>query len=254
MNIIRSESDEQNLYSLLKAKLVETQRKDSRIHVGDLLSPRFAYFCKKFGSPPLDDETVGFFVTGQVWHKYLQEVIFSNDLAEKEVNCVGVVGTVDLAGDEITEIKTSRKFTVPEVPDDRHIRQLTYYMAMERKLVGFLLVVYFTVGRAMANDSSSSLIFRIWRFDLTEEDCNSIVEEIKECKDNLQASLDTEDFHNLPLCEPWMCGKVKNGKVVKLCPFYDKCKPMLRYPEESLIALNKRLYPRKVALKKKEDD
>lgn len=242
--ITRNEKFESKIHEMMVEDLKKSGegRDTTKIHVSDLLSPRLSYFKKIYGNPEVSEETLGYFISGTVWHKYLQNVIYKDSMIEKEGEYAGVIATVDAINEEVHEIKTSRKYTVPDEPEERYIRQLMYYMAIFKKNTGVLLVIYFTAGRTVANNASSSLVFRAWKFEATDEELEEIREEVKDCSENLQKSLDTKEFHNLPLCPAWMCGKVYNGKIESLCPFYEKCKPIGRYPEDKLLLLNKRAY------------
>lgn len=130
----------------LKEKLIETlteQYSEVRIgiHVSDLLSCIRKTVFEKFQPRSLSETDLMLFVLGEGHHQIIQLLAGKGVVTvEQEVELDGVIGTVDLLENGVPiEIKTRR--TKNREPEDTHVRQLSYYMAMVQSNVGVPLYV-----------------------------------------------------------------------------------------------------------------
>lgn len=223
---------------ILKDKLVNlvkaNQRKpDGKYHVSDLLNPRFAYFNQQMNYLDAQDDDVYMFLPGIAFHKIIQEA-FGVEMAEKEVALEDIVGTVDIMGVQFLEIKTSRKYTIPEAPDEHYVSQFEKYLAMAGRLSGHIVVIYFVAGRDASGSKPSALEIRSWKVTITPEEAREIKNNLLEARNQLNLAIKTKNPSILPLCWVFKCGNVYKDVVTRLCPFYSDCKPAMgqdiRYP------------------------
>lgn len=180
------------------------------VHVSDLLFPRKGYFGKTLYEP-LTDPELGYFIAGRGHHAIIQALRATGEMSEVEVGWKGVKGTIDLLGDVVIEIKTTRvrkKYTVETVPD-HWMEQLGMYVAMvhptSKEGNGILFVLYL-----MSAD------FRCYR--VTFENLPRIRKRIETKKMLLDAAVKGGNHASLPLCPEWMCSPAK-------CKFYRRCSP-----------------------------
>jgi len=220
----------------IRQRLVELVQQDQRqadgkYHVSDLINPRFAFFNKKEGNylaATPDDAYM--FLPGIAFHKLIQEAI-GNEMAEKEV-VLGkdIVGTVDIMGLHFMEIKTSRKYTIPEEPDAHYVEQFEKYLAMAGRTSGHIVVVYFVAGRTFSGGKPSTLEIRSWKVEITQDEIRDIKAGLLLIRDGLNKAMQTNNHKVLPLCWEFKCASIYQGKTSRICPFYEKCQPEGRYP------------------------
>lgn len=201
-------------------------------HVSDLLFPRYGYFCRVNGHTPSDEE-IGFFMTGEAYHRFIQEVL-GKEVAEQQGEYLNVIGTCDWLGDDVTEIKTSRKWTVPKEPEPHYVEQAGYYCVIFKRKKARILVIYPVAGRKWDGSQSSTVEIAVWTVTFAPADLKEIEADMKETAGLLDEALKEKDHTELPLCLLWKCGR-EWKKELKLCPFYKICKPHGRYPEEKLL-------------------
>jgi hypothetical protein len=228
VKIVRDDS----FADLVKKQLVDLQRSkrrvlDDTLHVSEILNPRKAYWTRQLGERPTD-EAIGFFITGEAFHRVVQEAMGA-EFSEVKLHLPGVVGTADLCGVYFSEIKTSRKWTIPEEADPLYIEQLEDYMAMADRPTAYILVIYFTAGRKWDGSQASTLEIASWKLDLTETDRSAIRDRIFKTRDDLNRALKEKRPEILRLCPEWMCGREYKDKR-SICPYYEDCKPEGRYP------------------------
>ncbi len=231
--------------NLIKGKIAAfidkgARQPDGKFHVSDLLSPRYAYFRQKYGYK-VSEQEIGFFVAGIAFHEFLQKV-FGAEMSEKVTALEDIVGTVDQVGVFFSEIKTSRKWTIPEMVDPIYIEQFEKYLALENRSFGHIVVIYFVAGRKWDGKTPSTLEIVTWKVSIDEQDRHRAKTELIERRDALKMVQEgRKSFEVLPLCWAFKCGKPYKGKVDRLCPFYHTCKPEGRYPVEALIKADKQV-------------
>jgi len=209
--------------------------KPDEVHVSELLAPRKAYWVRLLGER-VTDEMVGLFAAGEAWHLLFQHVC-GIEYAEQKVKHCGVVGTQDLRppDGESTELKTSRKYTVPEECEPRYVDQITAYMAMEDAPIGHVVVLYTNSGRRWDGSKPSTLEIVSWRIELTAQERKDIRDALVAEKDRLLDAVNTKQPTKVDLCPDWMCANIYKGEVQSVCPFYENCKPEGRYPLRVLV-------------------
>lgn len=228
MRITRNEEYSSELkQDIIKKYLGDNNRDTSKLHISDILNPRLSYFRKKYGNI-ITDQDVGFFIPGQAFHLFLQQIM-GKEFAEKKLEFDGVLGTADYSGAFLAEIKTSRKYTIPDVPSYHYIEQLMKYMCMSGKLTAKLIVIFFTAGRTWKGDKASTLEIVCWDIDCTQKELDEQKNLISERKVAILETIQDNEFNRLPLCWDFMCFSAYKNKVTKVCPFYNECQPEDRY-------------------------
>lgn len=223
-------------------------RKPNVYHVSDLLYPRKAYFDVT-GYKPASDGAMGYFLTGRMLHSLLQAALGKQFEEEVRITFADtdlvVVGHIDLplsAGP--TELKSTRKWTIPDEADQGYIKQLQMYCAGKNVQVGFVVVLYICPGRKWDGSAGTKPQLRAWRVTFSTEELEQTRQEMRAGVEALNKAITTLDHKILPLCPGWMCGraakKVKvKGKLVEQpaeieCQYYESCQPEGRYPAAKL--------------------
>ncbi len=245
MKITQDEEFGKDLKKMIADYIESTKRGDDGLyHVSSLLNPMEAYWNHVNGQPPITDTQVGFFIPGIAFHELFQKIM-GEELAEQPVSLgKDIVGTVDMVGAYFSEIKTSRKWSVPKEPNDTYVEQFLSYLAMADKDFGHIIVVYFTAGRTWSGKTPSTLEIRAWKVETTEEDREEQRQLLTDTRNNLEMAKKTNDPSSLPFCWDFKCGfkrttgSIKRGdkkeEVLSLCPHYYDCKPEGQYPIENL--------------------
>lgn len=192
--------------------LKETDRDASKWHVSDLVFPLAAYFKIRFGYED-DAEDVGYYFTGIVYHEKLQRILgIANSEVRKEL--LNVIGTMDYLAEDAMEIKTSRKWTVPDSPPGHYVQQAGYYCAIHNRKEILIVVIYPTAGRTWKGDKSSTVEIRVWRCTFTDVDLKAIKKDMQITVRELEKALKLKDPSNLPACPDWKIEKMlkKAGK------------------------------------------
>lgn len=193
--------------------LKESGRDTSKYHVSDLVFPLAAYFKKRFGYED-DMEDVGFYFTGVAYHHEIQRILgIANAEVQKELN--NVIGTIDYLAEDMMEIKSSRKWTVPEMPPGHYTQQGGYYCAMSGRMQILIVVVYPTAGRTWKGDKASTVAVRVWRISFTKQDIAKIKKDMEITVAKLDRAVYTKDPSELPPCPDWKIEKLlkKAGKA-----------------------------------------
>ena len=207
-------------------------------HVSDLMFPRYAVLQKLEGTVIPTAQDVGFFFTGEAYHRMLQKVMGEHD-SEKRVEAYGILGSIDFFdGDLLIEIKTSRQWTVPEEPKEHYIEQVGYYAAITGKKTVRIILILPTAGRKWDGSESSTVELRTWTVVFTDEELATIAAHMIELKTSMEAALVSFDLTTLPMCPEWKYGSLrqdpetKKWEVKARCPFAHIC----RCQEEKLQA------------------
>lgn len=225
--------------SLIKGKIAafirDGKRKpDGKFHVSDLLNPRYAYFAQKHDYSASEDE-IGFFVSGMALHEFLQKILGA-EMSEKQLALEDIVGTADQVGVFFAEIKTSRKWSIPEDPEPHYLEQFEKYLAMAKRTFGHIVVIYFVAGRTWDGKKPSTLEIVAWKVTISKQESLNAITELKERRDALKLVQEGRTSHeSLPNCWQFKCGSVYKGQLSKLCPFYHECKPEDLYPERVFL-------------------
>lgn len=216
--------------ALVKHIMNNRRELDDKYHVSDLLAPRFAYYSITNGRL-MRSEDVDMFIPGVAFHELLQKAL-GQDYAEETKEIENIVGTLDLVKPYLVEIKTSRKYTIPEYPEEHYLKQLKYYMVLAEEKVGYIVVVYFVAGRNPWKKKASKLEIVAWEVTMTAEELNDNYNEMLDIRDCLDGSIKERNPNTLPLCEMWRCLSVYKGEITDQCPYYGICKPEGRWPEK----------------------
>lgn len=217
---------------LLEQYKTTARAPDGMYHISELLQPRQAYFTRRDGKE-MTEQDICMFIPGSAFHEYIQKVL-GNDLAEKKVYFQNdVVGTIDWAGSYLLEIKTSRKWSIPDMPEPHYVTQLLKYMAMEKKLEGYILVIYFTAGRKWTGDKPSTLELVAWKIETAPEEQQIELQYLIDTRASLIEAKETGQFEKLPLCYSFSCFSEYKKEVTRVCPFYNECQPEGRFNEKA---------------------
>lgn len=234
MQIQRDEYFADTIKQKLRAlQLAKRRELGTDIHVSEILNPRKAYWTRTLGER-VTDESIGFFITGEAFHKVVQDAV-GLEYAEQRLQLPGIVGTADICGTFLCEIKTSRKWTIPSEPDPHYVTQVTAYQAMADKALSYIFVIYFTAGRKWDGTKPSSLEMVAWRVELTPQERSDIRDRMLQDTARLNKALSKKDPTLLQLCADWMCAGIYKNEVTRACPYYEDCQPEGRYPIEMML-------------------
>jgi len=234
MQIRRDEQFADEIKQKLRALQLAKQRDLGRdIHISEILNPRKAYWTRTLGER-ITDESIGFFITGEAFHRVVQDAV-GQEFAEHKLKLPGIVGTADLCGTFLCEIKTSRKWTIPSEPDPHYVEQVTSYAAMDDREVCYIFVIYFTAGRKWDGSKPSTLEMVAWRIELSKQEREDIRTRLLRDAARLNKALVNKDPLLLQLCADWMCVGIYKNEVQRICPYYTECQPEGRYPIETLL-------------------
>jgi len=202
--------------------------RDGKWHVSDLMFPRYAVFSRKYNRIPTRED-VGFFLTGEAYHEFLQKLLGEHD-SEVRGELFNVLGTADyFDGDTLLEIKTSRKWTVPDKPQDHYVEQAGYYCAIFGKPSARITIIYPTAGRKWDGSASSTIEIQAWNVSFSVDEIQGIKERMKELTTLLDKSRETGKVDSLPPCPDWKYGGIERDKekqeyFIKVrCPFAEQC-------------------------------
>ena len=233
MEIIRDDGFANRIKKLLLDDYQKTARApDGKFHISELLQPRQAYFTRKYGRE-MTEQDICMFIPGSAFHEYLQKVL-GNEFAEKKINFMDdITGTIDWSGTYILELKTSRKWVIPDMPEKHYVSQVCKYMAMEHKLEGYILVIYFTAGRSWDGKKPSTLELMAWKIIVTPKEQEDDLASLVDTRSKLIEASTTGDFSTLPLCYEFSCFSEYKKEVTRVCPFYGLCEPDDRYNKKA---------------------
>lgn len=212
-------------------KYLSVETRSGSWHVSDLMFPRYAVFSRITNHKP-ERDTIGFFFTGEAYHHFLQGVL-GNENAEVRKELHGVLGTADFFdGDTLLEIKTSRKWTIPEDPQDHYITQAGYYCAIFGKPAAKILVIFPTAGRKWDGSASSTVEVVAWEVRFSPAELEAIKAQIHqeaEALDKAWKEKSPFDIKALKSCPSWKYGTVERDAEKKeyfinvRCPFTAMC-------------------------------
>lgn len=246
MKIKRSDTREDKIYAQLikyfKDRERESPLKTGEYHVSDLMNPRQAFF--KYTDPQkITRKEIGFFLSGMAHHFVMQEgmngetekeLLFTVKLKDKDSTVVQVIGHVDKYPDYPIELKSSRKWTIPEEPPEHYVDQLKAYCTMADLNVGEVVVFFYTPNRKWNGETATEPEIVVWEIKFGDDELHEAKKLLKRNTRKLHTALVNEDFSELPLCTDWLCGKKYRGKPTVNCKWYEDCKPEGRYPKKFL--------------------
>lgn len=183
-------------------------------HVSDMLFPRYAVLNRLHPHSPTD-EAIGFFLTGEAYHRYIQGLLGSHN-SEVHAEAYGVVATADfMDGTMLIELKTSRKWTIPESPQSEYIKQSGFYSVIYNIPKVQIVAIFPVAGRKWDGSASSTVEIRAWTVTFTPEDQEAIKIEIASLVRNLTVAYKSGDVTTLPACPSWKYGTVERDSEKK---------------------------------------
>lgn len=186
-----------------KAQKENAKRDKQKLwHVSDLVFPRKTYFELLQGRK-ITDEAIGYWFTGVAFHAELQRILGIEN-AEKEVTKGGVIAHIDHFDRVLLEIKTSRKWTVPDDPEPHYIRQAGYYASMTMVTEPKIVVIYPTAGRTWDGKESSTVEVAAWTLMFSKGDLHEIEDDMAITQDEITKAVKTKDPSNLPPVPAWL--------------------------------------------------
>lgn len=219
MELIRSKEFEDKMIDLVKTNWKENNKIRENIHLSDCLSPRQAYFKRKFPKEPTIEEIL-YFISGLSIEEGLlnllnlphEEVTFTNNIA----------WTPDFRFPGIVELK-SRRSNLPKEGEETkvfadYIAQHINYCALDNSDNGALVVV--SLAEKFDDSKKTKPVLAAYEVKYTKEELEEAKESLFRIKDMLEESLKTDDFSVLPLCSSWKCGKwlkkyITDGECLK---------------------------------------
>jgi len=198
---------------------LKTRRPPYRISVTDLVSPKQAYFKRKYPEITPSMEKQQLLWTGAGFHKTFGSAVSTEEYLEQFVECDGIVGKIDIYERIPVEVKTT------SVPLDNrdllqyrpaYIEQLGMYCAMVNVPKGQIIVY-------QHQESSLSSPLVVYHVDFP--DLEGIRKEMRRRRDLLMHALVSNDPSNLSPCA-WcnsQCDyfQVCDGKTSSLPPPYE---------------------------------
>jgi CRISPR/Cas system-associated exonuclease Cas4 (RecB family) len=213
MQIKKTEENKIILDFLMKKSIDSQNERLSTLHVSDLIYPRKAYFNRVNPKPPSEKDLL-YWSAGKAHHELL-ETLYKERLAkEQAVEWENIHGHYDLLAKngEVIEFKTTRtqtEYTIDNLPEG-YLTQLKYYLAMQEKLKGKIIVFY--LGIRESNHYVPKLV--TYGVSLTREEVKEIRAEMLARKKGLMNALALLNPSLLPECPSWMC---QNCKYVDFC-------------------------------------
>jgi len=194
--------------------LTEQYSKERRgIHVSDLVSCLRKTVYEKIQPIPLSETDLMLFVLGEGHHQVIQLLAGKGEVfSEQKLQMDEVVGTVDLLDNGVPiEIKTRR--TKDREPEDNHLKQLSYYMAMIPSNVGLLLYVMLN----NLEDDEPKFICRT--ITLTNNELGALRDELLHRKNLLTGALKARN--------PSLAPRGENRRECGSCQYFEGCNPQL---------------------------
>lgn len=174
------------------------------IALTDLLTPRKAYFQRKFPTAPSLKEVL-YFLSGKAIEKGLGDLI-GYDHPEAREN-EGIWYNPDFRIPEPTELK-SRRAHLPKAGFEleklqNYVDQLFGYCALDDADKGNLIV--FALAEKVDDSHRTEPMLRAYSFECTEEERIQYRKLLTKRKLLLEEALETDNISKLPMCEEWKC-------------------------------------------------
>ena len=243
MRILHNPQREEALILKVTATL-EKQREG--IHASDLLSPRLAYFRKRF-PVPLSPEEVGYFATGHGHHMFLVHLESGKKGESQEASFFsdeyGISYSPDIAS-TYTEFKTARYPQIQKTEKARlrdfvdYAKQCLIYAICMKQTRWHLVVLYIGLRKTGPDGKYvgglKAPVPKCWTIVFTKEELENGKVWLKEEVARLTTALERKSHQKLPLCDEWRCIRwnPETRKKEPQCPYFTtKCKPAGRYEE-----------------------
>lgn len=202
MELKRSEELENKIHELIIANWENKIRKN--IALTDLLSPRKAYFQRKFPVPPTIKEVM-YFLSGKAIEKGLGDLIGYDHPEARETD--GIWYNPDFRLPMPTELK-SRRANLPKEGFEleklsTYVDQLFGYCSLDNVDEGNLVV--FALAEKVDDSNRTEPKIVAYRFACSEEEREAYRKFLLERKVSLEKALETDDISDLPYCEEWKC-------------------------------------------------
>lgn len=228
MIIVRSRKREEWAFTKMKAWLTRRPRSSDAWHVSDLIYARKALF-QRIDPKPITDEQSLYFIAGHGHHHIIEAILGPKKTGDRtdagEFLKKGIYFSPDLREEVMNspiEIKTSR---AKKTPDDSgqhpakafegYLKQLTAYMALMRKKVGMLMVLYLA---RQVNGWQTKPAIRFYKVKMTKEELDKRTKELVDLAAKMTKAEKAKSTKGLPLCPKWLC---------RDCPWFKKCKPWI---------------------------
>ena len=214
MELKRSLELEASIHELVQKNWENNIRKN--IALTDLLTPRKAYFQRKFPEPPsLKD--VMYFLSGKAIEKGLGDLIGYDHPEAREVG--GIWYNPDFRIPTPTELK-SRRANLPKEGFElerfqNYVDQLFGYCTLDDVDEGNLVV--FALAEKVDDSHRTEPKIVCYKFTCTEEERKTYFEFLSERKRLLEEALETDDYTKLPYCEEWKCAKTNTTVIEQAC-------------------------------------
>lgn len=211
---------------------LESEYRDPRIHVSDLLDPRQGYWQRK-KPKKLSDRLVTTFLIGKVLHAIVHCAIegepldMKSDEGSKYSKDLDLVYSVDkfIKKGEPAELKTTRSFYEPRKPYvhdlQLYLEQLLCYMVAENIYKGHVWVKMLNLRDPKTNRTAPA--FRCFTVTISEAGMKQYRNQMLDTRTAIQQALKFNDPSELPLCRSFKCSEDD-------CDWWRDCKPPGRYP------------------------
>ncbi len=197
--------DDKYAQAFLKAvekKYKEEERPDDgKWHAGQLAFPRHAFAEKVYGRRSNPKKT-GFFFLGKAVHSEVQRIM--GIPAEVKAEKMGVVGTMDMKGKESYEIKSSRKWTVPDWPEPHYVKQSGEYAVIHDLSKVIILMILPTAGRTWNGKKASTVEAASWTIAFKPDVKKAIQYDMQRTIEELEHAIQHKDEGSLPPSPDWI--------------------------------------------------
>lgn len=244
MIITRSKKREAWAFKKMKAWLTRRPRSGDGWHVSDLIYPRKAVW-QKLDPKPISDKSSLYFIAGHGHHHIIEAILgpkkdhTRTDAGEFLKH--GIYFSPDLREEVMEypiEIKTSRAKSAPDENGkdpkeafEGYLKQLSAYMALMKKKLGMLMVLY--LAKQVPNDKwRSEPAIRFYKVKMTPAERQAKVKELIGLAKKCSLALKKKNTRTLPLCPVWLC---------KDCDYFKtQCKPWLDDPKRKNLQKGKK--------------
>jgi len=189
------------------AYAAEERPEDGKWHVSHLIFPRQTVARElKYPGYKTTRQDIGFFFMGKAMHAEVQRIMGVGH-SEKKGEKHGVVATMDYlkkGKDELAmEIKSSRKWTLPDEPEGHYVKQAGYYAVIHDLERVTILVIYPTAGRTWKGKKASSVEARAWVVETPKKVREQIKYDMLRTVEELEKAIKTKNVKGLPPAPDW---------------------------------------------------
>lgn len=206
MELIRSKELEEKLAKLVVDNWVTKPR---NIALTDVLTPRKAYFQRKFPEPPTLKEVL-YFLSGKAIEKGLSDLIGYDHPEARKTDGIWYNPDFRINEEEIdipTELK-SRRSNLPKEGQEleklsNYVDQLFGYCTLDNVDKGNLVV--FALAEKVDDSHKTEPVLAAYEFRCSAEERETYAKLLDDRRIQLEQALESEDFSKLPYCEEWKC-------------------------------------------------